>query len=871
MTNSATIQASSGQNQLFRQVHLSDYLAILVKRKWIIFFTFLILVGLVGLYSFFTTPVYNATAQILIQAPSSPMKGVGEIDISKKQGREDYLQVIYQLLVSKEVAREVAERANVHFGWANNAPLIPGDPPLDSSKPFYTAEQHINSLRVTPIQGFGIIGISIFNQSPTAAAWLVNLHSEVFIEKYRQENKRQVQEKFIWFTRQIKEQKEKVTQSYQELYKYQKDNGLVSHLKDSNIVQQKLMALNKSLIEATAEKKAKEAVYQELIKYTNNSQVLFSIPAIANDRVITELRSEQLHIRQEKAEMSAVYGVKHFKMIELGKKSTHLTQQLNKEVKRVLQLGKEEVDHATFLEEIARKALEAQKQTAINLKKESIQYDMLQREADSSQAIYDTLLAQSKQVNLSSMFERDNIYLTERALPPRRPAKPKKALNILLAIILSSFLGSCLAFLVEYMNKKVSTPEDVARYLHLPVLGVLPYEKNYSKETILTSGTLIGGPPPKDSYSYPYLHVLDWLPEELHLGQPGESASVLLMASTVLGEGKTTILAKIGARLGKAGFRVLAADCDFQRPTLHTFFTKDKPIGFGDALQKISEVDISAGQLNQCSVGDLYTLIELRKLSGRLTTINKYQRMMSLFQNGRLLNVESGGAVKANRLGAMLKKSGFLTENQLQEALDRSSRTSLPFGYILINSGFITQEQLQGHLKLQTEEHLQKLFSWKTGSYTFEAKSIRNYENEKLYFEEDYSAIIARQSKLAGNLLFEENIRSLVHETDYENVSFITAGRVRPAPGDPVNLRLLNIFIDNFRNSYDLILLDAPPILEAADSAALAQLADGVVFVVKSNQLNYPVLHQAIQRIAATNTEILGTVLNQVKEKDLIG
>ena len=871
MTNTDINQASNGQNHLLRQVHLSDYLTILVKRKWIIILTFLILVGLVSLYSFIATPIYSATAQILIQAPSSPMKGVGEIDINKKHGREDYLQVIYQLLVSKEVASEVAKRANEHFGWADNAPLVPGDPPLDPSKPFYTANQHIYSLRVTPVQGFGLIGISILNQSPTTAAWLVNLHSEVFIEKYRQENKRQVQEKFIWFTRQIKEQKEKVAQSYQELYKYQKENSLVSHIKDSNIVQQKLMALNKSLIESTANKKAKEAVYQELTKYTNNSQVLFSIPAIANDHVIMELRSEQLRLRQEKAEMSAVYGVNHFKMIELDKKNTHLTQQLNKEVQRVLQLSKEEVGRAAFLEEIARKALEDQKQTAISLKKESIQYDMLQREADSNQAIYDTLLAQSKQVNLSSMFEGDNIYLTERALPPRGPAKPKKTLNILLAIILSSFLGSGLAFLVEYMDKKVSTPEDIARYLRLPVLGVLPYEKNYSKENILSSGTLIGGPPPKDSYSYPYLHVLDWLPEELHLGQPGESASVLLMGSSVLGEGKTTVLAKIGARLGKAGFRVLAADCDFQRPTLHTFFTKEEPIGFGDALQKISEVDISAGQLNQCSVGDLYTLIELRKLSGRLTTINKYQRMMSLFENGRLLNVESGGAVKENRLGTMLRKSGFLTENQLQEALERNSRTSLPFGYILINSGFITQEQLQGHLKLQTEEHLQKLFSWKNGSYNFESKSIRNYENEKLYFEEDYSAIIARQSKLAGNLLFEENISALVQETDYENVSFISAGNVRPAPGDPVDLRLLNKFIDNFRDSYDLILLDAPPILEAADAAALAQLADGVVFVVKSGQLPYPVLHQALHRIAATNTEILGTVLNQVKEKDLIG
>lgn len=79
---------------------------------------------------------------------------------------------------------------------------------------------------------------------------------------------------------------------------------------------------------------------------------------------------------------------------------------------------------------------------------------------------------------------------------------------------------------------------------------------------------------------------------------------------------------------------------------------------------------------------------------------------------------------------------------------------------------------------------------------------------------------------------------------------------------------MLSKFIEIFRNSYDLVLLDAPPILEAADSAALAQLADGVVFVVQSGHLSYPVLLQALQRISATNTKILGTVLNQVKTKD---
>lgn len=128
-------------------------------------FSILAIVGPVTLYSFTVTPVYEATAQILIEVPSTPMKGIGEIEISGKQGREDYLQLIYQLLVSRGVAREVAERTNAHFGWTDNAPQ-PGKNPPAFSKPFYTADLHLYNLQVTPVTGFGFIGISVFNQYP---------------------------------------------------------------------------------------------------------------------------------------------------------------------------------------------------------------------------------------------------------------------------------------------------------------------------------------------------------------------------------------------------------------------------------------------------------------------------------------------------------------------------------------------------------------------------------------------------------------------------------------------------------------------------------------------------------------------------------
>lgn len=838
----------------------------------------MIIVGLVALYSFLVTPLYQASAQILVEVPSSPMTEINEDEFKGKQAREDYLQLVYQLLISREVAETVATRANDRLGiseqtlqeyaaWSTNPTS-----PLPDNFPFiYTADLHLASLRISPVTGFGLINISVYNQSPETATWLANLHAEVFIEVRLKKNKEQINDKFEWLTQQINKQKNNVENSYQELYNYQKEHGIISAGGNNDIVEQKLSALNSALIKAKAEREAKEIIYEELKRISAQGRSFFSIPIISQDKIVMDLRSQQIRLQEQKAEMTAEYGEKHAKMIELGKKLNHLSRQLAKEVERIVLLSKEEADRAIFIESIARNALEEQKKIVVDLQEKIIRCDMLQREADSNQLIYDTLLSEAKKVNLSSMFDGDNIYLTERARVPLSPTKPKILLNILLASILALFMGSGLSFFVEYMDKKIRTPEDVTQHLGLPVLGVLPYEKNHTHKDILASTDLIGGPNSKDYYSYPYLQILDWLPAELQLGKPGGSGSVLLVGSAAIGEGKTTVLGKIAVRLGKAGFKVLAADCDFQRPALHKLFADNNPSGLTNALQDISEVEINSGNLNKCSVSDLYSLIELRKMSGKLTITNEEQIITSLFINGRLLNIESAGNIKQNRLGTMLLNGGFLSEKQLNEALERNKRTGQPFGYILINSGYITQENLQGHLKLQTEENLQKLFSWKNGTYNFESQVVKKYENEKIYFEENYDQIIKRQSQMTGSLLFEKNINSLIRETEFENVHFVAAGNTRSEQGDPINFRLLSKFIDIFRSSYDLILLDGAPALEATDSTAFAQMSDGIVFVVKSGHLSYTVLHQALGRLSAGNTKILGAVLNQVKTKDLTG
>jgi len=67
-----------------------------------------------------------------------------------------------------------------------------------------------------------------------------------------------------------------------------------------------------------------------------------------------------------------------------------------------------------------------------------------------------------------------NIQIVDRAEVPLKPIKPRKVLNLVLSIFFGLFSGIGLAFLIEYLDNTIKTPEDVMQHLGLMVLAVVP-------------------------------------------------------------------------------------------------------------------------------------------------------------------------------------------------------------------------------------------------------------------------------------------------------------------------------------------------------------------------------------------------------------
>lgn len=870
------------QNTTFpQQVHLTDYINIIRRRKWTVIIFFLTVVSLVAAVSFYTKPIYKATTQIFVGNQPSFLVGINEIAATNSR-QQDYYQTQYNLLQSRSLVYKVIHDLELwkdveldKTGNAHASILLPSSSDGPGNLPekqgtksqieSMIADWYLSQLQITPVRGSQLVDVSFLGPSPEWITRVVNAHAHAFIEKNIQTQTSAAKQALEWLKTQLKDQKAKVEASRRAIYEYKKVNDIISLEERQNIVSQKLMELNSTLTRAKTERMAKQAVYNQLKGFSVNRESLFSLPEISKNSVIQNLRAQLVQLKAQRLEMGTKFGPKHPRMIELNSSITSLEREIREEVQRLRKAIKAELDRAVAIEKTIQKTLDAQKQAAMAISEKAISYDVLQQQAESNQHIYEILLKQAKEISLTSVMESSDVRIVDPAEIPLFPVKPRIFLNILLAVVLGLFMGSGLAFFREYMDNTVKIPEDVPRRLGMPVLGAIPYDKSLNKRKTPALPQDTSGKGELVAKGYPLYDIASRLPAAVQLTEQDTSGQVLMVESAVMGEGKTTVMAHLGTSLDRAGLRVLMVDFDLHRPALHHILGVNNNEGIVTLMSRVLAHKISVGKLSEYSIDDLFFLIALKKQSGELIVTNQTQTMTAIFQNGQLLHLQNQDNPIGNRLGTMLLRGGLITEDPLKEALERHQRTGQPLGYILINAGYITQDKLQGPLRLQMEEHLQKLFSWKHGSFTFKPGRAEIYENEKIYFGEDYKLIIRRLGHLSGSRFLEKNILSCLKSVNQGNAYVMTAGMAPPNWNGQVNLPLMAKFFDILKRRFDVILVDAPPVLDAAGAAPLCALADGVIFVIKAGHISVKVLNQAKTGLSQAKANVIGAVLNQVK------
>lgn len=159
-----------------------------------------------------------------------------------------------------------------------------------------------------------------------------------------------------------------------------------------------------------------------------------------------------------------------------------------------------------------------------------------------------------------------DLQLAEKAAPPAAPSSPRPLRNGLLAFFAALFLGVLVALGRDRLVPRIGDARELGRLMDLPVLAGVPYVRRRPGRRLRTLGVV-------EEEAYQTLRTT------LNLAMPPGEQHVLLVTSAVHGEGKTTVTAKLGRALARAGQKTLLVSGDLRWPTLHEMF--DMPVAPG--------------------------------------------------------------------------------------------------------------------------------------------------------------------------------------------------------------------------------------------------------------------------------------------------
>ncbi len=108
---------------------------------------------------------------------------------------------------------------------------------------------------------------------------------------------------------------------------------------------------------------------------------------------------------------------------------------------------------------------------------------------------------------------------------------------------------------------------------------------------------------------------------------------------------------------------------------------------------------------------------------------------------------------------------------------------------------------------------------------------------------------------------------NIVKKTAVPNLSIISAGPTPPNPAELLTSAKTKELIEGLKGKFDRIIIDAPPVLTVADTSIIANLADGVVQVIRAGVVNLEPILRTKQRLLEARARILGVILNDVEVK----
>ncbi len=597
--------------------HLREYLAVVLKRKWLILSLMIVVTSLVAIQMYRLPSQYESQTTVQIEQKTKSVLSTGRGGgIEIRSNDPTYWNTQLQKLRTQKLARQVILRLDLQDNPNFLNPAYHGLGLISGLRRIVTREKQAqpsqadsgsvpvvsdselsadqispelalklepyedalrDGLTITPVERTSLVEIHFVHTDPQVAANVVNTLAAVFRENDILSETAGSDRAADVLAKSIIELQARIQANEQKRLNYKQERNLpLGEKQGQDFVALRLSNYSTQLQAAEAERKDAEAAYNSALE-TSRTAGKWAIPEVLKNDNIQKLRARISTLEEQEAALLVTYTKEWPEVKKVDEQIAQLKVQLDRGPEEVISGMKNRFESAKKKEaglraDYNREYAQANQQsiaaTGLTDIDQAIENDRqnlnlyMQRANELKATNYDAVAG--------------NVSVVEEARVPRVPIGPARARNIIIALMLSLGVGIGLAFLLDYLDDTLKSVEDVDRHLHLPTLALIPAPREQRR--LLARGPVAPEPGAAtalaliDDVRSPVAEAYRHLRTSLLLSSAGQPPRTVLVTSSQPSEGKTTTAVNIATMLAQTGAEVLVLDCDLRRPRVHAHF-----------------------------------------------------------------------------------------------------------------------------------------------------------------------------------------------------------------------------------------------------------------------------------------------------------
>jgi capsular exopolysaccharide synthesis family protein len=571
--------------------------------------------GMVALTEQLITPRYTATSLVMMQPRPTRVIDL-EAVVSDLAPDESSVETQIRVLTSRELAEQVAQelglfsdpefnpalkeqvdRSAVLASWFPDAaheagalatrlgewldhyrpttvgvadeaqPETDGPPPSEGSGDSPASSPHeavvANFLKKLDVSRGGrsfAISVDFTSTDPAKAARIANAVARAYVDRQLAGKETATSEATQWLTERVEQLRDRVLTSERAVEEYRAANQLLDG-SGTGLNEQQLASLTARLIDVRAERDEKEAQLAQVREVIESGAGYDALAEVMSSPVILMLREQETTLLRQRAQLSREYGERHPMMLQLEAERQDLAAKIEREGRNVIQSLESEVRVAARREEaLEQSLLEAKGQSSV-ISRARIQLSELEREAAANRSIYETFLARLAETREQQDLLQADARVISTAFVPAEPSFPKPRLMLVSGFLMSLTTGLLLAFLTEHLDRGLHAGRHLEQRLGVSNLGLVPTVRRLRRRQRHHQYLL---EEPLSEYAEAIRSVRKSL-QLLNIDQPPK---VVMVTSTLPGEGKTTLATSLAASMASSSFNTMLVDLDLRHPSV---------------------------------------------------------------------------------------------------------------------------------------------------------------------------------------------------------------------------------------------------------------------------------------------------------------